>query len=121
MLNLNFHRQPISDDFNEVVMIRAEDDKMPMWDAIPSDLTLYLTIKEAFSDWATQPAAELSASSNDGTGMVQAREGGMIEINVPAATLQNFAPGSHLLNVKGVKEGVTFTLVTGILPLICGA
>jgi membrane protease subunit (stomatin/prohibitin family) len=121
MLVINFHRQPISDDFNEVIRIIEMSDGTIMWDAIPDDLTLYLTIKEAFSDWATQPAAELSAASNDGTGMILVREGGMIEIYIPAATMQNFAPGSHLLHVKAVREGKTFTLVSGILPLICGA
>jgi hypothetical protein len=121
MLVINFHRHPISDDFNEVIRVISSDDAMMMWDAIPDDLTLYLTIKEAFSDWATQPAAELSAASNDGTGMILVREGGMIEINVPAATMQNFAPGSHLLHIKGVREGTNFTLVSGILPLITGA
>lgn len=132
MLDVNFPKQSNQADWIESIQLVSEDDGLPLWTTVPTDLVLNFSVKNEtrrgmgdvqipfISQQTLGPVPVISATTGDGSGIITAYESGNIEISVPASTMSNLVGGYYEVFLTMQTQGYTMQIIRGILPLVWG-
>lgn len=135
MLYASFPRQSSAADWDETIELTDEETGDVLWTTLPADLLLTLTVipekESTSSDYGSITTAQnavISATSDDGSGIIAAVANGVVSIFVDEATMAELAPDKYgvdrrflvFIKITHTDTDETTQGPVGILPVYRG-
>jgi hypothetical protein len=124
-MNKYLPRQSSAADWGAVVEL-TDDDGAALWDAVPDDLLVTMTVVPERRSESGSPS--ITATTDDASGFVMADTAGRIVIAVPADTMSELAPDHYgvdrrflvFIKIEMTDDDSTTQGPTLILPVYKG-
>jgi hypothetical protein len=99
----------------ETFQFVAADDGLPVWETVPADLVVTLTIKDGCGN------VRVSSKSGDIGSAVLLYPSGYMDLLVDNSTMASFSEGVHNVFLRFERDGWTTQAFIGALPVYEGA